>query len=86
MASRVDTQIHQDLIDLYRVGADDSDVVATNDFEGDVLANHAVQHFQHVRDRVVQVHVFHLKHLPTAERQELATNVVARSPPSSFPR
>ncbi len=65
----VDAEVHQDLLDLSRIGTDDPQVMTGKEVECDVLTDHASDHLHQVGDHVVQVDIFHLEHLPPAEGQ-----------------
>src|SRR6478752_4668912 len=71
----VDRQVHHDLLELRRIGADDHGLRAEDRLEPDVLADQASQQAVHPLDDVTQVDVVGLERLAPAERKQLAGQV-----------
>ena len=67
----VDREIHDDLVDLTRVGADCAQGRARDHDEIDILANHTGQHLQVLGDGLVQVEHLRSQNLLAAEGEQL---------------
>ena len=70
--ARVHGQIHDDLLNLARIGANRAQVSAGNHYQIDVFADHAGQHLQVFCDHAIQVQNLRRQHLLSAEGEELA--------------
>ena len=68
----VDHQVHDDLLDLSRVGLDPAERLPLHGGHLDVLSDHAAEHLVEVREEGVEIQHPGLDHLLPAEREELA--------------
>ena len=68
----VDGQIHEDLLDLPRIGFHVSQGGVSNQRQVDILTDQTSQHLLHVRDEGVQVQNPRRQHLLPAEGQQLS--------------
>ena len=70
--ARVDGEVHDDLLELTRIGFDASQSGLQRRHQDDVLADQSPQHVVHLRDDGVEVEDPRLEHLLPAEGEELA--------------
>ena len=64
----IDRQVHDDLLDLARIGFDGAEIGTWNHDEVNVFADQPGQHFQVFGDHAVKIYHLWGKHLLTAER------------------
>ncbi len=70
--ARIDGKVHDDLLDHPGITLDKRQFVRRMEFERDVLADEAFQHFAHVADRLAQVERLELHDIFAAEHEQLA--------------
>ena len=70
--ARVHREIHDDLINLSRVGADRAQHGGGHHDQIDILADHAREHLQVFSDHLIQIEDLRGQHLLAAEGEELA--------------
>src|SRR6516162_8000076 len=70
--SSVDDEVHENLLDLPRIGSDGSQARVQEQLQLNIFANQAPEHFAKALDERVQVDDFGYQHLPAAESQQLA--------------
>jgi hypothetical protein len=77
---RVDDEVHDDLLDVARIGAHPAEWLRGERHEIHVGAKDALEHLVHARQHVVQVEHLRREHLLAAEHEELSGEVRARFP------
>ncbi len=71
----VGDEVHEDLLDLARVGGHVSEPRIPGNHQGDILPDQPPQHLIHVRDDGIEVQHLRLEHLLPAEGEELAGEI-----------
>jgi hypothetical protein len=79
----VHDQVHDDLLDLARIGLHESEIGRQPRLQLDVLAEEPRQHLAGVRDDLVEIEDLGLHHLAATEREDLPREV--GGPPSGRP-
>ena len=69
----VDSQIHDDLLDHAGISFNGENAIGATQLQSDVLAEKAMEHFDHVTEDRIQVQNLGLHHLLAAEHEELAS-------------
>src|ERR1700733_4385693 len=69
--ARVNSEIHDDLIDLTAVGLHSAEIRSADDRQFNIFADETAEHFFNVRDDCVEIDDFWLEYLLAAEGEEL---------------